>query len=223
MAKQSRREGFTLIELLVVVSIIALLISILLPALSKARDQAKAVACRSNFKQLGLVFAYYAEDYNGFCPPNIYTDPVDSKQYTWELRLMTEGYLDDYALMGCEAEREYVNCVKPNSQFVSDQGGTRLDKNAPAELYLIADSHGNKTHHDAYDIPFYYYPYLETWAYDGSEAFFPGFDDHFDDYFTPRHSGGFNILFADQHVEPQTRDDVTIRSFLPQDVIDELP
>jgi prepilin-type N-terminal cleavage/methylation domain-containing protein len=57
--------GFTLIELLVVISIIALLISILMPALNKARGQAKASVCMSNMKQWGLIFNYYATDNDG--------------------------------------------------------------------------------------------------------------------------------------------------------------
>ena len=61
-------RGFTLIELLVVVSIIALLVSILLPALGKARKQAKVVLCSTNVRQLALGLTIAAEDRNGKYP-----------------------------------------------------------------------------------------------------------------------------------------------------------
>ena len=62
-------RGFTLIELLVVISIIALLMSILMPSLSKARKLAQAVVCLSNEKQIGLAFAIYQQEYDNFFPP----------------------------------------------------------------------------------------------------------------------------------------------------------
>ena len=63
--QKTRKHGFTLIELLVVISIIALLMSILVPALARAKDLARTVICLSNEKQQFLANSVYAEDYNG--------------------------------------------------------------------------------------------------------------------------------------------------------------
>ncbi len=60
-----KKKGFTLIELLVVISIIALLVSILMPALGRAKEQTRAVVCLSNVKQWGLIFSMYCDDNDG--------------------------------------------------------------------------------------------------------------------------------------------------------------
>lgn len=64
----SKRTGFTLIELLVVIATIALLMAILMPGLRKAREQAKAVNCKSNLRQIGLAVNLYAEEYDLYVP-----------------------------------------------------------------------------------------------------------------------------------------------------------
>ena len=87
MVTRIKRNGkyFTLIELLVVISIIAILASLMLPALSKARNSAHAVSCLNNLKQQGNAFSIYAADYDRF--PTIDWNPWANRINYWQGQL----------------------------------------------------------------------------------------------------------------------------------------
>jgi prepilin-type N-terminal cleavage/methylation domain-containing protein/prepilin-type processing-associated H-X9-DG protein len=80
-----KQRGFTLVELLVVIGIIALLISMLLPALQRVQRQARMTACLSNERQLLLAVLMYANEYKGFFPGGKTTDPGPDgiRHYGW--------------------------------------------------------------------------------------------------------------------------------------------
>ena len=95
---KGKRAAFTLVELLVVIGIIAVLIAILLPALSKVRQQALKVQCASNLRQWGMAYAQYGNanrgsfPYNGRTIPNV-VDP-GGRDLSWNSTVQQQFWKD---------------------------------------------------------------------------------------------------------------------------------
>jgi len=120
---RSKMKGFTLVELLVVIGIIALLISILLPALNKARDQANTVACASNMHQFFNTWANYAADYQGKVMP-CYYQALNSSVSGGTSTSGTEVDWWEYPLYGQELSR---SGIPNNGGSISGTSFAQLD------------------------------------------------------------------------------------------------
>ena len=75
----AKRRAFTLIELLVVIAIIAILMSILMPALQKVREQARAIACMANQKNMALGYIMYADGNDGSMPGDRWSQKISGQ------------------------------------------------------------------------------------------------------------------------------------------------
>lgn len=209
--KRKISGGFTLIELLVVVAIISILASMLLPALSKAREKARQSVCMSNLKQLSLAFLMYVQDNDGYFPPTYYI--TSSSEIGWDFA--TDDWWTTYrfGIIGSYLSKGIFECPTGKKMIKSyDRPFTGFAYNAtyigggfsvwtgqrdipakisrikkPSETILLSDSAIWST----YTNEVIGNNYLRA----QSDPYYFGPNVHF------RHNGFANVAFCDGHVE----------------------
>ncbi len=124
----SRRAGFTLIELLVVIAIIAVLVALLLPALTVAKEKGRMAVCQSNLRQIGAMFPVFAANHNGKLPP------AGGIGMGWVGDQNGDGTLDGFGNTG------YAGPAWWWHDFIAYEMGGRFQQAADAASYVGVDA-----------------------------------------------------------------------------------
>ena len=226
-----RTSGFTLIELLVVISVIALLIAILLPALRAARDSARAVACMSNQRQLGISFGVYLNDNDGEFPPYYNSQISDDRyfQIWWPARMVKETALQTPEIFSDPAFTTHdfpdfgdIDVQGPASSFHTRLawshygynglylGSSNQESPRPTEWTAVtARVAGVRNPSDTVAM-------MDTQRRDLERGYCVAYDIPHTFNGIARHRGAVNVLWADQHASA-----VRVRD--PREVLPELP
>lgn len=217
--------GFTLIELLVVISIIALLMSVLLPALQKARQQARGVVCRTRLKNFYLGSMVYAENNDGWLPiltkyPNYWIEEImiDSKFSMTDLQCPSNPHAKEINRfwdenpynwkpfqidrMRCtylvNADLFYMNIIVPGA-FPNAIGGTKMEKVPnPSTVPFFGDSTLDLGRLNSSTSWPQCYPWTRGYEYEYAEEQ-GGFWHH--------NRSAMNSVFFDGHIAPVQHDD----------------
>ena len=130
-------KGFTLVELLVVIGIIAVLASLLLPALARAKEKAKVVRVHAELRGIGLALEMYSSDYRNKLPPVRVNCNSDLSSHWCQLpvELAAERYLPRSHLGGREADLE--DLFDPGHTYKYAAPGPQLLNGAPAGNYAL--------------------------------------------------------------------------------------